>query len=212
MHAFATFTVVAAGVTIVCCAMRRHRSTQRLWRKHHSLRDGTQCVIRSAVTSDVATIYKLVHDLAVVCGDGHEMLVDLPAITAAFEARAFEALVATLDEAVVGMAILQQSFRTFTGTAMYLQDLIVNEDYRGTGIGTLLFQESAAFALSRGSNRLFWESVIGNDHANAFYAGNTIGAEQVTCHLHWRIEGRAALEACARHTADSQARASQLEG
>ena len=94
------------------------------------------------------------------------------------------------------MAIIQDSFRTFSGMALYLQDLIVDDAHRGHGLGTLLFQVVAAYALRRGCNRVFWESVRGNDRANAFYSGGTIRAEQVTNHLNWHIDGRGKLLEC----------------
>jgi GNAT superfamily N-acetyltransferase len=184
-----------AGAALVL-AWRR-RSSPPSWSSEHRLRDGKRCTVRRAAVSDIAAVYALIYDLAVVCGEGHELQVDIRSITAAFQRGSFEALVAVIDGSVIGMAIVQESFRTFTGNSLYLQDLIVAEAWRGAGLGSLLFHEVAAFALRRQCNRLFWESVADNHRANAFYA-EAIGAEQVTCHLNWRIEGCAQLEVCAR--------------
>ena len=106
----------------------------------------------------------------------------------------FDALVITDDGGdVIAMAIVQESFRTFSGNSLYLQDLIDDASCRGRGLGTLMLQVIAASALRRGCNRLFWESVSDSaNRANAFYA-DTIGAEQVTCHLNWRLEGEERL-------------------
>ena len=185
----------AVSAAVAYALFLRRQKTCRA--SEHQLSDGTNVVIRDASRLDVADVYKLIHSLAVVCGEGHEMMVGLDGITAAFDRNAFDALVATSNGTVVGMAIIQESFRTFTGSALYLQDLIVADSHRGLGLGTLLFQSVASSAVRRGCNRLFWESVDDNHKANAFYAG-AIGAEQVTCHLNWRIEGEVALEALAQ--------------
>ena len=170
------------------------------WHSSHTLADGTTSLtIRTAATADIPAVFELIYSLAVVCGEGHEMQVDARAIALAFDAEGFEALVATtIDGTVVAMAVVQESYRTFSGNSLYLQDLIVDGRHRGSGIGTLLFRQVAAFALRRGCNRLFWESVVGEaNRANDFYK-ETIGAEQVVNHLNWRIDGIEALATCAR--------------
>ena len=85
---------------------------------------------------------------------------------------------------------MQESFRTFTGTGLYVQDLIVDEQCRGVGAGTLLFRAVAGLALRLGGDRLFWESEEDNRAGNAFYS-NTIGAEQVRGQLSWKLAGQA---------------------
>ena len=50
----------------------------------------------------------------------------------------------------------------------------------------------SAVALTRGADRLCWESHLGNAKANAFYA-STIGAEHVTGDeqlLTWKLPGK----------------------
>lgn len=194
-----TFAAVAAAATAASVAaylyFKRRPSS---WSSTHRMPNGTTVTVRTARSADIAQVFKLVHDLAVVCGEGHEMQMGAADVQRAFERGEFEALVAisTNDSCVVGMAIVQESFRTFTGPSLYLQDLIVAAEHRGIGLGSLLFRVCAAFALRRGCNRLFWESVVDNHKANAFYA-ESMQAERVDNHLNWRVEGVPALERCA---------------
>ena len=189
--------ISAAALAAYAYLSRSRRRHKFAWHSHHTLSNGTAVVVRTAEAHDVPAIFSLIHSLAVVCGEGHEMQVDLPSIREAFARGDFEALVATAaDGHVVAMAIVQESFRTFSGMSLYLQDLIVHEAHRGAGLGALLFELVAACALRRGCNRVFWESVVDNHRANAFYA-DTVRAEAVTNHLNWRIEGTDALATCA---------------
>ena len=192
-------SVAAAAGTAAAAALwyARRRPAPGTWYSTHRLSNGRAVQVRSASRDDVPAIYDLIYALAVVCGEGHEMMVDVRGIVRAFDDGDFEALVALIDGEIVGMAIVQQSFRTFTGMSLYLQDLIVAQAYRSMGLGSLLFRICAAAALRRGCNRLFWESVADNHSANKFYSEG-MGAERVDCHLNWRLEGLDALAACAQ--------------
>ena len=52
----------------------------------------------------------------------------------------------------------------------------------------MLFAQLAALAARRGYRRFAWESLASNDAANAFYAGDVIGATRLSDHILWRLE------------------------
>ena len=98
-----------------------------------------------------------------------------------------------VDGEVIGMAIFQESYRTWSGNSIYLQDLIVAERHRGKGLGTLVFRILAKLALERGCDRLFWETTADNLKARAFYGG--LGAKHAEELLTYKLIGRERLAA-----------------
>ncbi|HTW52322.1 MAG TPA: GNAT family N-acetyltransferase [Stellaceae bacterium] len=83
--------------------------------------------------------------------------------------RHFEALIAELDGAPVGMALFHPRFSTWTGTpTVYLEDLYVAEAARGHGVGRRLMARLAKIALQRGWVRIDF-AVLNWNPARDFY-------------------------------------------
>ena len=82
------------------------------------------------------------------------------------------ALVAEVDGRVVGIAIYYRSYSTWTGVpGLYLEDLFVEEEHRGSGLGKAFFVALASIAEARGYERLEWVVLDWNSSAIAFYDG-----------------------------------------
>ena len=209
MHAlsFAAGAAVGAAAVAAISALLLLERRQRLrprWNSTHLLHDGSTCTIRTAGPADRASIFGLVRSLAEADGGVHQLQISASDIEEAFDSGAFHAVLCEKDSgSIVGMALVQEIFRTYTGPSLYLQDLIVLEGPRGLGLGTLLLQTLAAVALTRGCNQLFWESHQGNSAANRFYS-STIAAEHTTGDeqlLTWKLVGQsklATVAGCAR--------------
>ncbi|NJL01516.1 MAG: GNAT family N-acetyltransferase [Spirulinaceae cyanobacterium RM2_2_10] len=141
--------------------------------------------IRWATPADVPVIFRLVQALAAyeklshaVTGNEtllHEHLFgDRPYI---------EAFLATWEEQVVGFALFFPNYSTFlTKPGLYLEDLFVQPEYRGRGIGKALLQRLAQLAIERDAGRLEWSVLDWNATAIAFY--ERIGASVLP---DWRI-------------------------
>lgn len=81
---------------------------------------------------------------------------------------------ASLDEQVIGFALTYRNYSTWKGQCVYLEDLFVDPNYRGQGIGTMLLKNVTSYALSLGSERLDWVCIDFNVRAQQFY--ESIGA------------------------------------
>ncbi|GGD31601.1 GNAT family N-acetyltransferase [Nocardioides daphniae] len=130
--------------------------------------------IRPAVEGDVPAILALVHALA-----EYEKEPDaVEATEADFRRVLFEDAspttfchVAEVDGQVVGLAVWFLSFSTWTGkNGIWLEDLFVLPEHRGTGLGKALLRQLAQVCLERGYTRLEWWVLDWNAPSIAFYA------------------------------------------
>jgi GNAT superfamily N-acetyltransferase len=71
---------------------------------------------------------------------------------------------------IVAYALFFHNYSTFLGRrGLYLEDLYVQPDQRGRGIGKLLLQQLAVLALERGCRRFEWTVLDWNQAAIDFY-------------------------------------------
>jgi GNAT superfamily N-acetyltransferase len=79
---------------------------------------------------------------------------------------------------VVGIAVWFLTFSTWTGrNGIWLEDLYVRPDHRGTGLGTALLASLAGVCVERGYSRLEWWVLDWNAPSIAFYESLGAGAE-----------------------------------
>ncbi|WP_321817761.1 MULTISPECIES: GNAT family N-acetyltransferase [unclassified Paraburkholderia] len=141
--------------------------------------------IRAAAPADVGAIHALMYELAEFEKLTHlftgtpELLSD-----ALFGAHpAAEALVAEDAGQIVSYAVFFHNYSTFIGRrGMYLEDLYVKPEQRGTGLGTAMLRALAAIAVERNCARFEWSVLDWNEPAIRFY--EKMGA---TIHSDWRI-------------------------
>ena len=94
------------------------------------------------------------------------------------------------------MAVWFLSFSTWTGThGIWLEDLYVTPDQRGSGLGGELLATLAALCVERGYHRLEWWVLDWNTPSIGFY--ESIGAIAQDEWTRFRLDG-AALQRCAR--------------
>lgn len=104
----------------------------------------------------------------------------------------FEVLLAERDDHAVGFVLFFQSYSTWEGKpGIYLEDLFVEEDERGSGIGRALMAAVARLAVERGCGRLELAALDWNTPATGFYRAH--GAEVMDEWTVHRFSG-AALE------------------
>ncbi|MFI6304850.1 GNAT family N-acetyltransferase [Amycolatopsis thailandensis] len=127
--------------------------------------------IRRIREEDVDAVVRLVYDLAEFERAPDEChLTPEQLRTALFgEAPALFGHVAEVDGEIVGYALWFLNFSTWRGVhGVYLEDLYVRPEQRGSGLGKALLATLAAVCVERGYARLEW-SVLNWNPAQGFY-------------------------------------------
>jgi GNAT superfamily N-acetyltransferase len=81
----------------------------------------------------------------------------------------FGFFVAETDGKIVGMALYYYRYSTWKGKRMYLEDIIVTEEYRRKRIGRLLFKAIMQQALDDNCSGMMWQVLDWNEPAIGFY-------------------------------------------
>lgn len=134
-------------------------------------------VIRRATKADAAAIAGLANLLSVHEGLGDDVFSEAQVLRDGFGDRpAFEVLIAERAGRAVGYALFTNGYNTdIAARAVWLDDLFVEEEARGDGVGRRLLAAVARLAVDRGARSLWWGVRSGNRKARAFYA--TLGAQ-----------------------------------
>jgi GNAT superfamily N-acetyltransferase len=154
--------------------------------------------IRRVRESDVAAVVGLVRELADYERAPLECQLSQRQLRAALfgPEPALFGHVAEVEGAVVGCALWFLNFSTWKGShGIYLEDLYVQPDYRGRGLGRGLLAALAAESCRRGFSRLEWSVLDWNMSAIAFY--EALGARPLDGWTTFRLSG-AALTALAQ--------------
>ena len=83
--------------------------------------------------------------------------------------RLFHCFVAEKEERIVGMALVYPRYSTWKGPVIHLEDLIVTQEMRGSGLGGALLAEVVQYGKELGVKRICWEVLDWNESAIAFY-------------------------------------------
>ena len=83
--------------------------------------------------------------------------------------KIFDVFVAEQEEEIVGMALYYIKYSTWKGRCVFLEDIVVTEASRGTGIGKELFEEVVNVSKEIGVHRMEWQVLDWNEPAIKFY-------------------------------------------
>ena len=148
--------------------------------------------IREAVQDDLGLIFRFICDLAEYERLRHEVHADVETLgNYLFGPRPMaEVLIGEIDGAPKGFALFFHNFSTFEGKpGLYLEDLFVAPEARGSGLGKALLSRLGRIALDRGCARFEWSVLAWNEPAIAFY--RAIGARPMDEWTVQRLDGEA---------------------
>lgn len=155
--------------------------------------DPVHPAVREARDSDVETIHQLIVDLATYEKAADQVKATPAALRAALfgpRPAAYALVAEDAGRGVVGFALYFLNFSTWEGVhGIYLEDLYVRPEQRGSGLGKALLQALAEIASTRGYARMEWWVLDWNSPAIDFY--RSMGAEAMDEWTVFRLTGDA---------------------
>ncbi|HBK07001.1 MAG TPA: GNAT family N-acetyltransferase [Acetobacteraceae bacterium] len=141
----------------------------------------TRFTIRPATAHDTKAVHRLIRGLADYERLSHEATAtesDLHEALFGLVPRA-HAILADIGGTSAGLALFYYTFSTFKARSnIFLEDLFVEPEHRGSGIGLALMRHLAARAVAENCVRVEWRVLNWNQPSIDFY--QRIGAEQIT--------------------------------
>ena len=126
--------------------------------------------LRYATPQDMPSIHNLICDLAEYENEPHEVTVSIDElIHDGFTLNLFKVIVAEINNEIVGMALFYPRYSTWKGRTIHLEDFIVKESFRKSGIGLQLFEAVVQESLNFNAKRLEWMVLGWNMPAINFY-------------------------------------------
>ena len=135
--------------------------------------------IRFAQVADLESIRGLVVELAIFEKEPNAVTATMDDYISAFKTGLISIIVAEIKNEIVGMTLFYDTFSTWKGKMLYLEDFVVKEAWRSQGIGDSLFEATLAEARNRGCALMKWQVLDWNENAIKFYLrkGSTIEKE-----------------------------------
>lgn len=148
--------------------------------------------IRPAIPADLPLIAGFIRDLAEYEKLSHEVRFDEAKLGEnLFGARPYaEVVIGEIDGTPQGFALFFHNFSTFEGRpGIYLEDLFVRPEARGSGLGKALLAHLAGLVVERDCARLEWSVLDWNAPAIGFY--QSLGAKLMDEWTVMRVDGEA---------------------
>jgi GNAT superfamily N-acetyltransferase len=148
--------------------------------------------IRPATPTDLPLIAQFIRDLAEYERLAHAVRFDEAGLgERLFGDRPYaEVLIGEIDGTPQGFALFFHNFSTFEGRpGIYLEDLFVRPEARGSGLGKALLQRLAQIAVERDCARFEWWVLDWNEPSIGFY--KSLGATAMDEWTVFRLDGDA---------------------
>jgi GNAT superfamily N-acetyltransferase len=127
--------------------------------------------IRKGTIEDMPAVLSLIQELASFEKEPSAVVVTVADLKrdGFGESPLFYTFVALENEEIVGMALYYYRYSTWKGKTIHLEDLIVKEEKRGSGLGYKLYSEVIAQGKCDGVRRIEWNVLDWNAPAIEFY-------------------------------------------
>lgn len=134
--------------------------------------------IRRATLNDMEAVHQLVNELAIYEKEPEAFVAPLSAYQEDFKNGIFEVQVAETAGKIVGMVFYYMAYSTWKGKMLYLEDFVVAEEYRGKGVGQMLFDQFLQIAREKKCVMVKWQVLDWNEPAINFYEKNRATIEK----------------------------------
>ena len=146
--------------------------------------------IRLAEPADITDIHRLIYELAVYEKAPEQMVATVEQINESLfnDYPVAFCHVAEVDGKIVGIALWFLNYSTWLGRpGIYLEDLFVQPEYRGHGIGKGFMKTLAQLCAERGYERFQWWVLDWNEPSIEFY--KSLGAVAMDEWTVFRLSG-----------------------
>ncbi len=148
--------------------------------------------IRKAAEKDAALILRYIIDLAIYEKAEHKVLASEAEIRESLFGRdsSTKAVICEINGQPVGYAVYFFNYSTWLGKhGLFLEDLYISPEYRGSGAGKALLRHLARIAVTKGCGRFEWNVLDWNEPAIQFY--KSLGAKPQGEWVGYRMTGDA---------------------
>jgi len=127
--------------------------------------------IRKGEKADLPFILKLIKELADYENALHKVHINISDLEQdGFGKKPlFYFLVAEKNNKIIGMALYYIKYSTWEGKCLFLEDFIVQKEFRRNNVGKLLFDNIIKIAQKNQMNRIMWQVLGWNKLAINFY-------------------------------------------
>lgn len=151
--------------------------------------------IRTATATDAGLIHQFVVELATYERAASEVTATVEGIRDSIfgQDSTVEAVVCSDADGPVGFAVYFFNYSTWLGKkGLYLEDLYISPENRGTGAGSALLRHLARIAVARDCGRFEWNVLNWNEPARRFY--ESLGAAPQDEWVGYRLSGDALID------------------
>jgi GNAT superfamily N-acetyltransferase len=127
--------------------------------------------IRKAEKTDMKAVLGLIQELADYERAPDEVVVTISQLEqdGFGEHPLFYCYVAEREKKILGIALYYIKYSTWKGPCVFLEDIIVTQSERRSGIGKMLFEKVIATSKEMGAKRMEWQVLDWNEPAIKFY-------------------------------------------
>lgn len=127
--------------------------------------------IRKGTKKDMSAVLELIKELATFEKEPNAVVVTVSDLErdGFGESPLFYTFIAEQNNEIVGMALYYYRYSTWKGRTIHLEDLIVKEKMRGSGLGFELYSAVIAQSKNDGVRRMEWNVLDWNTPAIEFY-------------------------------------------
>ena len=142
-------------------------------------------VIRKGTPEDFPAIFRLIQEFAVFQKTPEKVTITLDQMLE--NKHLFQCLVVEIEDAqLIGFASFFLAYYSWSGKALYLDDLYVKKEFRGHQIGTQLLDRLIDYANAEQCKKVRWQVSNWNKEAIEFYKkmGAKVDDTEINCDLY----------------------------